>query len=117
MKNTCFLTVSCALAALLTPAIASAAVRFPVEMPVDYCFDRGDCFFMTVTVEADGSFVDSDRDGGFWEANRRTRELRLTYEFGDGAMGIVFSGTWDGECFSGDMTDERVVVGDWTSCL
>ena len=117
MENTSVLTVSCSLAALFAPAIASAAISFPIEMPVDYCYDRGECYFMTVTVESDGSFVDSDRDAGAWRADRVSRELSLVYEFEDDRTTVEFAGVFERGCFTGDFFEDGREIGTWSSCL
>ena len=104
------------LAATALPTTASTAPAFPIVMPVNYCI--GDCLDMRVTVQSDGSFEDSDGDGGFWEINKPTREFRLTYEYDRDAVGIVFFGEFARGCFTGVVFDDRGdEVGDWESCL
>ena len=103
-----------ALALSLMPVeTAESAPGFPFFMDVEYCWDDT-CYDMIVSIDGDGTFVDSDGDGGIWFYRPAERDMLLRYE-GD-AAGVDFYGFRTGDCFAGTTFFEEAPDAEWVGC-
>ena len=102
------------LALSFLPAPADSAPEFPITMEIEYGLGDADRFDMDVTIEDDGSYTDSDGDGGTWFYRRDDRTMLLRYE--GGAAGFDLFGTREGRCFSGAVLFDEVEVDRWSGC-
>lgn len=102
-----------AVAALAPSTVADARPSFPITLAVDYCIGDG-CYDMEITIEEDGTFIDSDRDGGIWFY--RPSEQTILFRYDGDAEGIEFFGTRDGRCFEGTVFIDEEEDNVWEAC-
>ena len=92
---------------------AESAPSFPIDMEIEYCWGD-DCYDMFISVESDGTFIDSDGDGGVWFYRPSERSFLLRYE-GD-ATGVEFYGIRTGDCFAGTTILDGAADAEWVGC-
>ena len=91
-------------------APATALPAFPVDMVTEYCWDGIPCGEVVWTLEEDGSGEDSSGNDARWRYRRST----LRWEYTE--TGTTYLGTFDGECFVGEMRRLSGDFGTFTAC-
>lgn len=114
MNHVRLAALSAVLAFTLVPVeSAESAPGSPIDMEVEYCWDD-DCYDMYVSLQADGSFIDSDGDEGVWFYRPDDREMLLRWT--GAATGVEFYGIRTGDCVAGRTYFEGEADAVWVGC-